>query len=94
MYGLQRLFPQYVIEHMGGHSEQDHGTDILIRIPHPLIDSEMLIAIQVKDYSGHIMNLESLVKQVEKADAGFEGQFSYLEKWLLLVGIEKEKIRN
>jgi len=80
-----------VYRSVGGRSEQNHGTDILIRIPHPLVDSEMAIAFQVKDYQGTVDNIEGLIKQIGKADEGFKGQYSYLEKWLLLVGIEREK---
>src|SRR5690606_15034082 len=49
---FKQLFPFYEVKRVGGKSEVNHGTDILIKIPTILTDYQYGIAIQVKDYEG------------------------------------------
>jgi hypothetical protein len=66
VYGLQQLFPSYTIDRVGGTSEKDHGTDILVKIPGILPDYFYAIAIQVKDYESYVS--EDVIEQINKAD--------------------------
>ncbi len=62
---LQKLYPQYDVEKVGGKSESDHGTDILMRLPGP-VDEKYGIAIQVKDHEGQTG--KEVIDQIKKAD--------------------------
>ena len=65
VHGIQQLFPAFVVEHTGGHNEQLHGTDILIRIPGLISSYSYGIAIQVKDYEGAVST--DILQQINKA---------------------------
>ncbi|MDR2141962.1 MAG: hypothetical protein LBR11_09285 [Deltaproteobacteria bacterium] len=69
-HGLAKLLPSYKVEMTGGVSEVSHGTDILIRIPGVLADSEYGIAIQVRDNYGVVDN--SAAEKICLADAYWE----------------------
>lgn len=63
--GLSNLYPEYTVERVGGKTEKQHGTDILIRIP-GLSTYQYGIAIQVKDYEGFVS--DEVISQINKAD--------------------------
>jgi len=85
---LQRLFPHYSIEHIGGVSECEHGTDILIRIPRLLPDRSYAIAIQVKDYKGFVA--ADVINQINKTAYWNDGSTHLIEKMVVITGAEKE----
>ena len=64
--GFNKIFPFYNIERVGGKKEENHGTDILIRIPSILKGYQYGIAIQVKDYRGNVSN--DVINQIHKAE--------------------------
>jgi hypothetical protein len=66
-HGLKKLFPFYEVEKTGGINEEEHGTDILIRIPGIFETSDYGIAIQVKDYCGYV-DPNNAIEQILKAD--------------------------
>jgi hypothetical protein len=64
--GLKYLYPYYSIEHTGGASEAQHGTDILVKIPGISPELSYAIAIQVKDYDNIVGTYP--LEQLSKAD--------------------------
>ena len=91
--GLQALFPFYEIKHVGGRSEQKHGTDILIEMPGLIPDSTYAIAIQVKDYDG-IVNAGPVIEQIRKADAHWEEQnpnLKLVDRVIIVIQAKKEQ---
>lgn len=93
--GLRKYFPYPCeVERTGGTSEKDHGTDILIRLP-GLLGFQYLIAIQVKDHSGHIS--EDPLLQISKADKYPEWNnenCKVIEKVLIITKASKENNTN
>jgi len=87
--GLKTLFPFYQVEKVGGPSEVNHGTDILVRLPGIISDYGYAIAIQVKDYTGKIDN--RAVEQVNKADRYFANDNTKLiDKFVIYTNVKKE----
>lgn len=87
--GLQKAFPFYQVERVGGKEEKNHGTDILIRLPSLLSDYEYAIAIQVKDYEGTVD--QSAIDQINKADSYWESEnLKLIEKWLIITKASKD----
>lgn len=66
--GLKLLYPEpyFYIEHVGGKSEKDHGSDLLIHIPSICSEIEYVIAIQIKDYKSSF-NIRNVINQINKA---------------------------
>jgi hypothetical protein len=93
VHGLQKMYPHYKVERIGGKAEKVHGADIIIKIPSPLTydESYYIIAIQVKDWSDPIG--QGPVDQITKADYYSEwnnSQNKLLEKWVILTNGEKK----
>ena len=91
VFGLQLMFPQYIIEKIGGTTEKEHGTDILIKIPDLFEEGKYYgIAIQVKDYNGIVG--DAVVAQIQKADQYFseKNEVKLIEKIILMTKAEKE----
>lgn len=87
--GLEKLFPNYQIDRVGGNKEEEHGTDILIQIP-SITDKNYGIAIQVKDWNGFVSG--SPVEQVKKADDYFKEQgIKIIDKVVLFTEAKKEE---
>ena len=63
--GLKKLFPYYNVDRVGGISEVEHGTDVLITLP-GILDYNYAIAIQVKDYDWIVR--PEVVDQIDKAE--------------------------
>ena len=87
--GLKELYPFYQIERVGGKDEENHGTDILIKLPSLLNDYQYAIAIQVKDYEGEVG--QEVIDQINKADNYWEnGNLKLIEKWVIVTKAPKE----
>lgn len=81
--GLQELFPFYQVERVGGPEEENHGTDILIKLPGLLTDYQYAIAIQVKDHVGVVD--QSVIEQINKADEYWKNKnLKLIEKWVII----------
>jgi hypothetical protein len=89
--GLQELLPFYSIERVGGKSEKEHGTDILIKLPG--IDAEIsyAIAIQVKDYEGIVR--DNVCAQINKADDYWKdnNDIKLIDKIVVVIRATKEQ---
>ena len=93
VYGLQKLFPFYHIERVGGIEERKHGTDILIRLPGIIIDYEYAIAIQVKDYEGFVA--DDVIKQINKAEKYWNDEnIKLIEKIVIITKADKDDNKN
>tara|TARA_B100001094_G_C18185470_1_gene803527 strand:- start:472 stop:1392 length:921 start_codon:yes stop_codon:yes gene_type:complete len=86
---LESILPKPIcVERVGGRQEEEHGTDILIRLP-GLLDKQYGIAIQVKDYQG-VMS-EDAIEQIRKADAYWNQENLILvDKYIIVTGCHKE----
>lgn len=83
VYGLKQMFPFYQIERVGGKEEQNHGTDILIKLPSILSNYSYAIAIQVKDYDGFVGN--DVVAQINKADSYWDSENTKLIEKIVII---------
>ena len=92
-YGLNKLFPSYVTNKIGGVKENEHGADILVRIPSIIPDYNYGIAIQVKDYKDIIDEKTSdlIIEQIEKADNYPEWDVKLIDKIIIITNSEEEK---
>ncbi|HEY1024468.1 MAG TPA: hypothetical protein VGE26_04840 [Sphingobacteriaceae bacterium] len=93
--GLEKLLPSsYNIVHVGGHNEQYHGADILIRIPGIIPGTTYGIAIQVKDHSGFIHN--QVIDQINKAEAHWQEAdgLKIIDKIVIVTKASKEHNLN
>lgn len=91
VFGLQLMFPQYLVEKIGGTTEKEHGTDILIKIPNLFEEDKYYgIAIQVKDYDGIVG--DAVIEQIQKAEQYFsdKNEVKLIEKIILVTKAEKE----
>lgn len=93
VHGLQKLYPHYKVERVGGKNEKEHGADIVIKIPAPLTydESYYVVAIQVKDYGNSVGF--SPIDQISKADSYADwhnAQNQLLEKWVVLTKCQKQ----
>ena len=89
--GLRRMSPDsYSIETTSNRIENDHGADIIIRIP-GIMDNSYIIAIQVKDHDGIVD--KSVVKQICKADNYFskEEGSTLIDKYIVLIKAKAEE---
>lgn len=92
--GLRELFPDYIIDHTGGKSEEKHGTDILIRIPGIFDETEYLIAVQIKDWTGIVSG--KVIEQINKADEYFakDQNSTLIDKWVIITKAPKDANLN
>ena len=88
---FRALYPAYQVDHVGGHNEQTHGTDIKITIPGPFGQS-YVIAIQVKDYEGTVS--QNIIEQINKADFFTDENTKVIEKIVLITRAEKERNKD
>ena len=88
--GFRRILPDsYSIDTTSNRVENDHGADIIIRIP-SIINNSYIIAIQVKDYSENVSN--AVVDQICKADNYFlkeEGAI-LIDKYIIVTRAKSE----
>jgi hypothetical protein len=89
VHGLRKIFPFYTVERVGGGSESEHGTDILIKMPGIILDFEYAIAIQVKDYEGFVA--DNVIKQINKAEKYWNNENRKLvEKIVIITRSDKD----
>lgn len=87
--GFKAMFPFYEVERSGGTDEENHGTDILIKIPGVLTNYQYAIAIQVKDYEGFVG--EGVINQICKADSYWNKEnLLIIEKIVIITRAEKD----
>ncbi len=88
--GFRRILPEsYSIETTSNKTENDHGADIIIKIP-GILDTTYIIAIQVKDYEGVVSN--ATIEQIKKADSYFQiedGNY-LIDKYLIITRAEEQ----
>jgi len=67
---LEKIYPRYKIERIGGSKEEKHGTDVLVTISGLSNLEKYNIAIQVKNYKGEVSdyNIDNIIKQINKAE--------------------------
>lgn len=85
---FKELYPKGSVERVGGVTESEHGTDILITIPGIVPGSSYGIAVQVKDYDGTTGGHP--VDQVLKADWLARDGRMIIEKIVALTGSSSE----
>jgi hypothetical protein len=89
VHGLRKIFPFYKIERVGGYSESEHGTDILIKMPSIILDFEYAVAIQVKDYEGFVA--DDVIKQINKAEKYWNNEnIRLVEKIVIITRSDKD----
>ncbi|CEN48832.1 hypothetical protein [Capnocytophaga canis] len=88
VYGLKELFPFYEIDRIGGRSEAQHGTDILVKLPSLTSQYQYAIAIQVKDYSGGVGT--QVIAQIDKANELNNENLKLIDKIVIVTKAEKE----
>lgn len=88
--GFRRMLPDsYSIETTSNKVENDHGSDIIIRIP-GIFNNSYIIAIQVKDYSENVST--TVVDQICKAENFFlkeEGAI-LIDKYIIITRAKSE----
>lgn len=92
---LEAIYPNYGIELVGGHSESEHGTDILISIPGVGGDAEggpendYAIAIQVKDQTSLTAQA---IEQIQRAPSYWKKArgFRFVDKCVVLTKAEEK----
>lgn len=83
------LYPEGNAERVGGKGEEEHGTDILIKIPSIVPDRLYLIAVQVKDYRKNPSS--AVLDQICKADCWTKGNDVLIEKVVVLIGCDESE---
>jgi hypothetical protein len=93
VHGLKQIYPFYTIERVGGVSEKNHGTDILIRLPGIISGYGYAIAIQVKDYTGFVA--DDVIAQINKADKHWNDEnIKLIEKIVIITRADKNDNNN
>ncbi len=87
--GLKKILPDsYSVQTTSNLKENEHGADIIIRIP-GLLDVSYVIAIQVKDYQNMVGS--EVVDQICKADGYFDKDNEILiDKYIIITKAPKE----
>ena len=90
---LEKIYPGYEIERIGGSKEEKHGTDILVNVPGISISESYNIAIQVKNYTGNISdeNIKIIIDQVNKAKKYGWEDGKLIDKILVITPAKKEE---
>ena len=84
---LEKIYPRYKIERIGGNKEEKHGTDVLVTISGLSNLEKYNIAIQVKNYKGEISddNIDNIIKQINKAEEyGWKNNGKLIDKILVI----------
>jgi hypothetical protein len=91
--GLKELFPEpiFTIERTGGITEDEHGTDVVIKFSNPLSQINYIIAIQIKDYKNTVWNIQDIINQTNKASYWDKNEDKLIEKILIVTQAEKEQ---
>ena len=90
---LEKIYPGYEIERIGGSKEEKHGTDVLVNIPGISISGSYNIAIQVKNYTGNISdeNIKIIIDQVNKAEEYGWEDGKLIDKILVITPAKEEE---
>ena len=91
---LEKIYPGYEIERIGGSKEEKHGTDILVTISGLSNLEKYNIAMQVKNYNDVISdnNIDNIIKQINKAEEYvWENNGKLIDKILVITSAKKEE---
>ena len=91
---LEKIYPGYEIERIGGSKEEKHGTDILVTISGLSNLEKYNIAMQVKNYKGEVSdyNIDNIIKQINKAEKYvWENNGKLIDKILVITSAKKEE---
>ena len=91
---LEKIYPGYEIERIGGSKEEKHGTDILVTISGFSNLEKYNIAMQVKNYNDVISdnNIDNIIKQINKAEEYvWENNGKLIDKILVITSAKKEE---
>lgn len=88
---LEKIYPGYEIERIGGSKEEKHGTDVLVNVRG--ISENYNIAIQVKNYKGEISdeNINIIIDQVKKAEEYGWEDGKLIDKILVITPAKEEE---
>lgn len=90
---LNLVFPNYIVERVGGKEEKKHGCDLAIFIPGIEKNRGYVIGIQVKDYQNQVSN--EVIDQIEKADVynwdQDDTEYKLIDKYLIIIDAEPKK---
>ena len=90
---LEKIYPGYEIERIGGSKEEKHGTDILVTISGLSNLEKYNIAMQVKNYNDVISdnNIDNIIKQINKAEKYvWENNGKLIGKILVITSAEEK----
>lgn len=91
---LEKIYPGYEIERIGGSKEEKHGTDILVTISGLSNFEKYNIAMQVKNYNDVISdnNIDNIIKQINKAEKYvWENNGKLIDRILVITSAKKEE---
>ena len=91
---LEKIYPGYEIERIGGSKEEKYGTDILVTISGLSNLEKYNIAMQVKNYNDVISdnNIDNIIKQINKAEEYvWENNGKLIDKILVITSAKKEE---
>ena len=91
---LEKIYPGYEIERIGGSKEEKHGTDILVTISGLSNLEKYNIAMQVKNYNDVISdnNIDNIIKQINKAEKYvWENNGKLIDKILVITPAKEEE---
>ena len=91
---LEKIYPGYEIERIGGSKEEKHGTDILVTISGLSNLEKYNIAMQVKNYNDVISdnNIDNIIKQINKAEKYvWENNGKLIDKILVITSAKEEE---
>ena len=91
---LEKIYPGYEIERIGGSKEEKHGTDILVTISGLSNLEKYNIAMQEKNYNDVISdnNIDNIIKQINKAEEYvWENNGKLIDKILVITSAKKEE---
>ena len=91
---LEKIYPGYEIERIGGSKEEKHGTDILVTISGLSNLEKYNIAMQVKNYNDVISdnNIDNIIKQINKAEKYvWKNNGKLIDKILVITSAKKEE---
>jgi hypothetical protein len=87
------VFPNYIVERVGGKEEKKHGCDLAVFIPGIEKNRGYVIGIQVKDYQNQVSN--DVIDQIEKADVynwdQDDTEYKLIDKYLIIIDAEPKK---
>ena len=88
---LEKIYPGYEIERIGGSKEEEHGIDVLVNVRG--ISENYNIAIQVKNYKGEISdeNINIIIDQVKKAEEYGWEDGKLIDKILVITPAKEEE---